>query len=250
MGILPGKEVAPSVTIDVEDAADKTKTTKVVNPDYTLWLAKDQHLLGYLNSTMSREVLAQVARITTSSEVWTHIQSMFASQSRSRLVHLRQRLATTRKGDMSCAAYYSKMTGIVDDMASAGKKVDDEDVVAYILTGLDAEYNPFVESICRQEVITLSDLYTQLLSTEACLESQQQSYISANATSRGRGSPFRGRGGGRGGRDGGRGDYGDVIGTRLVAILAPAPSVNSARRLGTLSLSVTSVSTQVSLAKI
>jgi hypothetical protein len=42
------------------------------------------------------------------------------------------------------------------DMASAGKKLDDEDFNSYILAGLDAEYNSVVSSIAGHvEPITL-----------------------------------------------------------------------------------------------
>jgi hypothetical protein len=50
-------------------------------------------------------------------------------------------LATTQKGSLTVAEYISKMKLLADDMASAGKKFDDEDFIPYILAGLDAEYN-------------------------------------------------------------------------------------------------------------
>jgi hypothetical protein len=45
-------------------------------------------------------------------------------------------------------------------MASAGKKLDDEELIFYILTGLDFEYNGVVSSIAaRVEPINLGELY-------------------------------------------------------------------------------------------
>jgi hypothetical protein len=134
------------------------------------------------------------------------------------VVHLRSKLATTRKGDTTCAAYYVQMKGFVDEMAATGKRLDDEEVICYILASLDVDFNPFVEAfMARTEPQMLNDLYSQLLFAEARVESQkeQQHQISINATFRGghgggRG-PMRGRGegghgGGRGGRGGGRGN--------------------------------------------
>jgi hypothetical protein len=34
-----------------------------------------------------------------------------------------------------------------DEMAVVGKRLDDDDIVSYILSGLDAEYNPIVEFV-------------------------------------------------------------------------------------------------------
>jgi hypothetical protein len=63
---------------------------------------------------------------------------MFASQSRTRIIHLRSMLLGTHKGDStSCAAYYAKMKGFTDEIATVGKHLDDEEVITYILVGLD-----------------------------------------------------------------------------------------------------------------
>jgi hypothetical protein len=51
------------------------------------------------------------------------------------------------------------------------KKLDDEELISYILAGLDYEYNSLVSSIAaRVEPVTLSDMYSQLLAFEMRLE--------------------------------------------------------------------------------
>ena len=62
---------------------------------------------------------------------------------------------------------------LADDMASAGKKLDDEDFISYILAGLDTEYNSVVSSIAgRVEPIAFAELYSQLLAYENRLDLQ------------------------------------------------------------------------------
>ena len=52
------------------------------------------------------------------------------------------------------------MKGLADDMASAVRKLDDEELVSYILTGLDIDYESVVTSVAtRVEPITISELY-------------------------------------------------------------------------------------------
>jgi hypothetical protein len=121
-------------------------------------------------------------------------------------VHLHSKLRW--KGDLSCAAYYTEMKGYVDEMAIAGKHLEDEDMICYILIELD--FNLFVEVFtAKTEPQTINDLYSQL---EARVEAQkEQQQIRSNAAFRGgRGSngPMRGRGDGGsrgGGHGGGRG---------------------------------------------
>lgn len=84
------------------------------------------------------------------------------------------------------------MTDYAVDLAAARKIPEDEDVISYILAGLDAGFNPFIESICgRTDPISLSTVYAQVLAAEARIVAQKatrSSYMTTNATSRGRGN--------------------------------------------------------------
>jgi hypothetical protein len=63
------------------------------------------------------------------------------------------------------------MKTLAKDMASARKKLDDEEFCSCIMEGLDFEYNSLVSSIAaRVEPITISELYSQLLVFETRLE--------------------------------------------------------------------------------
>jgi hypothetical protein len=107
---------------------------------------------------------------------------------------------------MPTVAYYNKKKGFVDEMAVAGKPLEDEDFISYVLLGLDRDYNSFVQNMIGKEEISLGGVYSQLLATKARLELQTSSQYhssSANATTRGHGNYH-----GCGGRDGGRGGFG------------------------------------------
>ncbi len=60
----PDAEIA--VTVD-------GKTEKKANPAFEDWEAVDQQVLGFLLTSLSRDVLMQVARCTTAAEAWTTI---------------------------------------------------------------------------------------------------------------------------------------------------------------------------------
>jgi hypothetical protein len=82
-------------------------------------------------------------------------------------------LATTQKGSSSTAEYVSKMKTLADEMTSAEKKLDDEELVSYILAGLDYEYNSLVSSVAAHvEPVTLGEMYSQLLAFETHLDLQ------------------------------------------------------------------------------
>ena len=170
MEILEGTSKAPPKTVEDE----KTKQM-VRNPEYTSWNVKDQQLLGYLLNSITKDVLAAVATMTSSAEAWRALETMFSAQSRARVTNLRMQLANLKKGGMTTAAYFNKMRSIKDELAAAGKPVDDDEVVSHILNGLDYDYNPFVSSmLSRVEPISLSDLFSQLLSYDLRLDMYQE----------------------------------------------------------------------------
>ena len=72
------------------------------------------------------------------------------------MINTRIALATAQKGSSSIADFFSKMKGLADEMASAGKKLDEEEVASYILWVLTSS-----TITARTEPITLGDLFMQ-----------------------------------------------------------------------------------------
>ena len=117
------------------------------------------------------EILTQVASLDTSAKVWAAITNMFSTQSRAWLTNLRIVLTNSQKGSMTTVAYFTKMKKLADDLASAGKPLEDEELVSYLLAGLDIDYNPLVSSIVTcSETTSVSDLYSQMESYDNRLE--------------------------------------------------------------------------------
>jgi hypothetical protein len=69
-GFLDGSEKAPEKNLEIEK--DSKKLT-ILNPDYAVWYVRDQHVLTYLFTSLSREVLADVASNATATTMWAAI---------------------------------------------------------------------------------------------------------------------------------------------------------------------------------
>jgi hypothetical protein len=125
--------------------------------------------------------------------MWVAITKTFASQSQLHILHLCNQLVATRKGNMLVLVYFSTMRGYVDEMAATGKALDDDNIVSYILNGLDADYNSLIEHANGMtDPISPETLYACLLDTEARLvvqkaqrDQKEQYYILTNADARG-----------------------------------------------------------------
>jgi hypothetical protein len=163
------------------------KEPSVLNPEYVDWVAKDQQVLSYLLTSLSKEILGRVNTEITASRAWAAIQAMFAAQSRARVIATRMALATASKGSSTISEYFAKMKSLADEMTSAGKKIEEEELVSYILTGLDEPFDPVVGAVAaRVEPITVNELFTQLVSHEQRLDLRgNNNQSSANLAARG-----------------------------------------------------------------
>ena len=78
----------------LEAKTDDKKGDMEPNPDYESWVAKDQTVLSFLLTSLSKEISAQVpTTVVTAKQAWDAIEAMFASQSRARIISTRMALA-------------------------------------------------------------------------------------------------------------------------------------------------------------
>jgi hypothetical protein len=86
-------------------------------------------------------------------------------------------------------------------MAAAGRKLEDEEFVSYLLTGLDQDIDSIVSAVAeRVEPITVAELHTQLIAHEQRLEMCNGGVqSSANLATKGKGGGGSSSHGGRGG---------------------------------------------------
>ena len=100
----------------------------------------------------------QVSNHTTAAGVWQALVESFSAQSRARQIQLRSAIGNAGKGDLSAAAYFTKMKGLADELAAAGKPLEEDDIVSHIVEGLmhEPDYSSLVTAISTRAV---SDCY-------------------------------------------------------------------------------------------
>lgn len=199
-GYVDGTMPEPAQFIVKKDKDGKEETTP--NPLYPIWFREGQQVLGYLLNNLTKEVLVQVTSIATPHELWAALAHMFSSQSRARVNNIRVALSTAQKGTQSVAAYFAHMRSLADELAAAGKPIDDDELISYITSGLDMEYQPLISANdARTEPISIDDLYAQMSNFDQRLALYSTAgsgggfKSSANAASRGRGGGGRRSGG-------------------------------------------------------
>uniref|UniRef100_A0A453L844 CCHC-type domain-containing protein n=1 Tax=Aegilops tauschii subsp. strangulata TaxID=200361 RepID=A0A453L844_AEGTS len=137
---------------------------------------------------------------------------MFSSQSLSRVNNIRTALINAQKGNQSVASYFAAMRGLADELAAAGKPIQDDELMSYIIHGLDQDYQPLVSALdARVTPVTLDELFAMLSNFDQRMAQYHGSgggfKSPANSVSRGRAGCSRShassRGKGRFGSGGG-----------------------------------------------
>lgn len=160
-GYVDGSFKEPSQQISVSMAAGATTST---NPLYATWYNQDQLVLRGILASLTEELVADVARATTSYEAWT---TMFNSCSRAKMIQLRQQLTTTKKKDLSALEYFRKMKSFASTLAAIGKPLSNDELISYILCGLGADLSSFVTSMMtRSGDLSLDEFYGYLVDQE------------------------------------------------------------------------------------
>ncbi|XP_021321744.1 uncharacterized protein LOC110437591 [Sorghum bicolor] len=213
----PPEKYIPPKAAKTSNEKPSADDAPILNPEFKKWVAQDQQVLSYLLGSLSREIGSQITTVMTAVEAWTAIQALHASQSRARIISTRMALSNASKGASTISEFFTKMKALGDEMASAVRKLEDEELISYILTGLDHEFDPVVTAVAaRVEPITVNELYAQLVSFEQRMEArgggQQSSVNMASKGGRNGGNYNNTRGGGRGGRRGGGGGRGQMGG--------------------------------------
>jgi hypothetical protein len=161
MGLLDGTDRAPAETMETEDE-NKNKIS-MENPAYATWIARDQQVLRFLLNSLSPGILSHVIGVDSTAEAWSIIDNMFKTAARSKVQHLHSTLNDTKKLQMSADDYYTKMKDFGSELAAVGKLLDEDELIGYMLRGLDkVHYNSLITNVTGKPETTLDEFYSQL----------------------------------------------------------------------------------------
>lgn len=180
-GHLSGKIPAPEMTIVLPPSEDEPEGLKIPNPEYDIWLAADQLLVGWLYNSMTPEIATQVMGHDEAKKLWDSVQEYYGVQSRSQEDYNRLMLQQTRKGTMKMYEYLDTMKKYYDNLQIAGFPMDMCSFISHVTAGLDDEYTPIV-CVIRNQNMSWSEIQLELLSFEQRQERLQalKSNISVN----------------------------------------------------------------------
>ena len=156
-----------------EEPPIRTLLDNSSNPTYAIWFKKDNCVLSWLLASIYEKLVSTVFNLKTSKQVWDSLQARFSSTSRSRIALFKRQLQTLVQGNRPCSAFLEDAKLLADQLATAGKPVDDRDFITFLIGGLRSNFTPFIMSYnfaCRDKDLSLDDFQSELLSFETLLE--------------------------------------------------------------------------------
>jgi len=170
-GLVDGTDQCPRQFIINENNVQTT------NPAYVAWQKNDQLLLSWIISSLAPTLVSSMYGVNTSHQAWTSLAAKYASQSKSRISHLKRQLQNLQQGSKTCTEYLNMAKQWADQLSAAGKPVEDDDLISYVISGLNPLFNTFVtvHSFTTQDrEMNFTDFQSELLNHEMLLDSQQQ----------------------------------------------------------------------------
>ncbi|XP_042944667.1 uncharacterized protein LOC122278553 [Carya illinoinensis] len=99
-------------------------------------------------------------------------KTLFASQSKSCICHLECQLQNLQQGSLTCASYLSEAKFLADQLFAVGKPVDDDDLISFIIGGLNPTFTQFITSYSfhtRETSMSFFDFRSELMNNETIL---------------------------------------------------------------------------------
>ncbi|GJV96906.1 retrovirus-related pol polyprotein from transposon RE1 [Tanacetum coccineum] len=130
-----------------------------------------------------------ISSAESSLEAWDRLSQSYANFSRSRIISLKAKLASTPKGNKSIAEFLNEMRSIAYELALTQNPISEEDLVVHIITQLGDEYNSIVAAIkVHESPITYAELFEKLTDFERMIKEKDSASLpvipTINATHR------------------------------------------------------------------
>lgn len=113
------------------------------NPAYITWLAIDQKALILLQSSLSKEAMAETLYHKTSNTIWSTLEVVYSHDSVERMHTLWYSIRQIKKGSSNVAEFGQKFMSICDQLSAIVHPLDETDKIYWFLHGLGFLFENF-----------------------------------------------------------------------------------------------------------
>jgi len=128
-----------------------------------------------MNVYLSESVLSTVYGLNSSKDALSALANRFASHSCSHVAYLKRQLQTLKQGFKTCFEFLQTAKLYAGQLAVAGKMIEDDELISYIISGLNLSFNSFITSFSlatHESSLSFNVFHDELLNRESLLNQQ------------------------------------------------------------------------------
>ncbi|KAI3443940.1 hypothetical protein Pfo_000605 [Paulownia fortunei] len=132
---------------------------------------KMDQLILYAILTSLREYVIPLASFATSShEAWTHLSRLYAKRSTTHMIHLKDKLITTTRGDLFVTNFLVSIKQITNELTLLEDLLSDADLLLYATRGLGPAYKELITAMhSRDTMVHFEKLFDKIIDHETFL---------------------------------------------------------------------------------
>ena len=119
---------------------------------------------------MTETITTEVMGCGTSASLWRALEQLYGAHSKSKMDETRTLIQTTRKGSTPMTEYLHQKKAWADSLALPGDPYPESQLIANVLSGLDADFLPIILLIEARTTTTWQELQDLMLSFDSKLE--------------------------------------------------------------------------------
>ncbi|XP_039060075.1 G-type lectin S-receptor-like serine/threonine-protein kinase RKS1 [Hibiscus syriacus] len=149
------------------------------------WEELDMRAASQIRLCLAKNVLANVARWSSTKELWENLEEMYKAKSLSNRLYLKEKFHKLQMEEgTKISDHLSALNGIVSEMESIGVEIDDEDKALRLIWSLPSSYEHMQTVLMYgKENVNFSEVTSKLISEERRLKNGENKSSESEALS-------------------------------------------------------------------
>jgi len=163
------------------DGSIKIPSKEIDQEEYATWSRCNDMVHSWIVNTLNPEILDSVIYYSTAHEVWEDLRERFSQSNAPRIFEIQRDIACLRQEQLSVSAYYTKLKGLWDELASYndtthGQQQDQQKLMQFLM-GLNDSY-----SAVREQILLMNPLPSVRQAYSSISQEEKQHLLSSTHT--------------------------------------------------------------------
>lgn len=151
----------------VRDEPRKVEGNEESVKNWETWSKKNDEVMGIIILTLSNEQILASRGVNNAKELWDLLKRRHEGINKNRLVNLKIKLAKLElMNKESIDDFLTRARGIICELHELGAKIEEEELIQYVLNGLPRNYNEVATALLANQHLTYEHMRENLLRFE------------------------------------------------------------------------------------